>query len=196
MKFLLDFFPLIAFLLAFNYPEEREQGIYYATYALMAASIVQIALSWLIYKKVEKMHLVTLVVVMIAGGLTIALHDDRFIRWKPTIVFWGFALVTLGSQFLRGKNIYRGMLQMADDSIKMPDKVWFHLNMAWAVFFIFCGCLNLYAAFVLFADSIDKWVDFKVWGLTILNFVFIIGQTIYMWPYLKEHSQESDSGED
>ena len=179
MKFLFDFFPLVAFLIAFYYPEDREQGIYLAIQVLIIASVIQIFVYWLITRKFEKMH-------VILGGATLLLQDLRFIKWKPTVVNWIFALVFLGSQFIGKKPIIRRMM---DHAISVPDKVWTKLNVGWVVFFIFSGTANLYVAYNF---STEFWVNFKVYGLLGLTFIFAIGQALYMSRYMKEVKEEKE----
>ena len=103
MKFLFDFFPLVAFLVAFYYPEDREQGIYLGIQAMIIASAIQIIVYWLMTRKFEKMHVITLILTVILGGATFYFQDMRFFKWKPTAVNWIFALVFIGSHFI-GKN--------------------------------------------------------------------------------------------
>jgi len=183
MKFLFDFFPIIAFFIAFYIPEDREQGIYIATYTIIVASFFQICLYWLLYKKFEKMHLITFVVVLIFGGLTIYLHNEAFIKWKPTIVNWCFAIAFIVSQFYGEKTLFQRMLNMADDKLQLPTHVWRNINMSWGIFFIFMGFVNLYVAFNY---STEFWVNFKAWGMTLLNISFMIGMGIYLYRYIKD----------
>ncbi len=191
MKFLFDFFPVIAFFIAFYLPEEREQGIYLATYTIIIASFIQICAYWLLYKKFEKMHIITFVVVLIFGGLTIYLQDEVFIKWKPTIVNWCFSLAFIGSHFIGKKVLFQRMVTMADHKLEFPDHVWRNLNISWAIFFIFLGFVNLYVAY---SFSTEFWVNFKAWGMTLINFIFLIGIFIYMYKYLKE--EEIDTQEE
>jgi intracellular septation protein len=188
MKFLFDFFPIIAFFIAFYIPENREQGIYIATYTIIIATFIQITLYWLLYKKFEKMHLITFVVVLIFGSLTIYLQDENFIKWKPTIVNWCFALAFIGSHFYGEKTLIQRMLNMADDKIHLPSHAWRNLNISWALFFIFMGFVNLYVAFNF---STEFWVNFKAWGMTLLNLTFMIGMGIYLYRYIKDIEAES-----
>ena len=126
------------------------------------------------------MHVITLVLTVILGGLTLLLKDIRFIKWKPTAVNWVFALVFLGSQFIGKKPIIRRMM---DHAISVPDEIWTKLNMGWVVFFIFSGIANLYVAYNF---STEFWVNFKVYGLLGLTFIFAIGQAMYMSRYIKD----------
>ena len=184
MKFLFDFFPLVAFLIAFYYPEDREQGIYLAIQVLIVASAIQIFVYWLITRKFEKMHVITLVLTVILGGLTLLLKDIRFIKWKPTVVNWIFALVFLGSQFIGKKPIIRRMM---DHAISVPNEIWTKLNIGWVVFFIFSGIANLYVAYNF---STEFWVNFKVYGLLGLTFIFAIAQAMYMSQHIKDINEE------
>ncbi len=192
MKFLFDFFPLAAFLVAFYYPENREQGIYLATYTIIVATFIQVFAYWLLYKKFEKMHLITFVVVIIIGGLTIYFHDERFIKWKPTIVNWCFALALIGSHFVGDKTLLQRMINLVENKLILPDQVWRNINLSWGIFFIFTGFVNLYIAFNF---STEFWVNFKVWGMTGLNLIFLIGMGFYMYPYLKESEADATSQE-
>ena len=183
MKFLFDFFPIIAFFIAFYVPEDREQGIYAATYTIIIASFIQISLYWLLYRKYEKMHLITFVVVLIFGSLTIYLQNEAFIKWKPTIVNWCFAIALIGSHFIGKKPLFQRMINIADDKLVLPDNVWRNINLAWGYFFIFIGFVNLYVAFNY---STEYWVNFKAWGMTLLNIVFLIAIGFYMYRYIED----------
>ena len=191
MKFLIDFFPLLAFFIAFKIPEDTEQGIYLATATLIVATIIQLVVNWLIYRRFEKTHVVTFLVVLILGGATLLLHDERFIKWKPTIVFWIFAVVALASEFIGDRNLFRRFIGMVDRNIEAPDFVWTRLNLSWIIFFLVLGFLNLYVAY-----NFDRavWVDFKVIGLTILNLVFMAGQIFYLFRYIKHTPEQAGDG--
>jgi len=188
MKFLFDFFPIIAFFIAFYIPEDREQGIYIATYTIIIATTIQIILYWLLYKKFEKMHLITFAVVLVFGGLTIYLNDENFIKWKPTIVNWCFSIAFIGSHFIGDKTLIERMLTMVENKLELPVHAWRNLNISWALFFIFMGFVNLYVAFNY---STEFWVNFKAWGMTLLNLSFMVGMGIYLYKYLKDIEPES-----
>lgn len=183
MKFLFDFFPVIAFFIAFYVPEDRQQGIYAATYTIMIATLIQICVYWLLYRKFEKMHIITFVVVLIFGGLTIYLQDEVFIKWKPTIVNWCFAVALIASHFIGDKTLFQRMINLADEKLQLPDQVWRNVNMSWGLFFIFLGFVNLYVAF---SFTTEFWVNFKAWGMTLLNLAFLIAIFAYMYQYLKD----------
>ncbi len=180
MKFLFDFFPILAFFIAFKVTGDSEFGIYTATAVLMAASFMQITVYWLMYRRFENMHLIALGVVLLFGGATLLLHDERFIQWKPTVVLWIFSLMTIGSQYIGKKNAFQRMIQYSDERITAPDSIWFRLNISLALFFIILGIANIYVAY-----NFDRaiWVDFKVFGITILNIIFMGGAMFYMLRY-------------
>ena len=125
MKQLLDFIPLIIFFALY-----KLYDIYVATGALIVASAIQIALTYMLYKKVEKMQLITFFMVAIFGGMTIFLHDDNFIKWKVTIVYVVFA-VGLAVSHLMGKSAVKGML---GKEITLPEPVWAKITWAWVAF--------------------------------------------------------------
>lgn len=180
MKFLIDFFPVIAFFVGFYIPEDREQGIYLATAAAIAASFIQIAGTWLVKRRVENMHLVTFLLILVLGGATLLLQDKTFIKWKPTAVNWLFAVVFLGSQFIGSKPLVRRMLE---HSVSVPDHVWSGLNLGWVGFFFTMGLINLYVAFN-FSDEI--WVNFKMFGILGLTFLFVFAQALYLSRHMSE----------
>jgi intracellular septation protein len=138
MKLLADFFPILLFFVAY-----KLYGIYVATAVAIAASVIQVATSWYRHHRVEKMHLVTLGLLAVFGGLTIALQDRTFIMWKPSIVNWLFAAVFLGSHFIGDKPLVQRMMSHA---IEVPRPVWSRLNQLWVLFFIALGAANLYVA--------------------------------------------------
>ncbi|GLO61165.1 putative intracellular septation protein A [Vibrio sp. MACH09] len=178
MKQLIDFIPLIIFFALY-----KMYDIYTATGALIVATAIQIALTYFIYKKVEKMQLVTFVIVTVFGGMTIFFHDDNFIKWKVTIVYALFSLGLFVTQ-LMGKPVIKGML---GKEITLPDSVWAKINWAWVGFFILCSLLNIYVAFNL---PLDVWVNFKVFGLLAATFGFTLLTGIYIYKHLpKEESK-------
>jgi intracellular septation protein len=193
MKFLFDFFPILAFFIAFKMTSDSEEGIYIATSVLMISSFIQVAIYWLMYRRFEKMHLITLGVVIVFGGATLLLHDERFIKWKPTVVMWIFAVVALASEYIGEKNLFHRMMHYADDKISVPDFVWFRLNIGLVLFFIFIGAANLYVAF-----NFDRstWVDFKTFGIAGLNLIFMTGMMFYLFRFIKDPEKLLSDGTD
>ena len=182
MKFLFDFLPLLVFFAAF-----KLYGIYAATAAAIAASVVQVGAFRALYRRYEPAHLVTLAVIALFGALTIALRDDAFIKWKPTVVNWAFSAVILAAPLFLKKSALEYVLGGA---LQLPRAVWRKLNLAWAAFFAVMGLLNLYVAFYYNAAATAEartqfWVNFKVFGLTGLTFAFILVQMLFLARHLK-----------
>ncbi len=151
-----------------------------ATSVAIVVSIVQVAWSWFRHHKVEKMHLITMGLIVILGGATLLFQDERFIKWKPTVVNWLFAIVFLGSQYIGSKNIIKRMM---DEQVVLPEPVWAKLNLAWALFFFATGCANL---FVAYHFETETWVNFKLFGILGLTILFVIAQAIYLSRYIEE----------
>jgi intracellular septation protein len=194
MKLLLDFFPIALFFIAYKYgggiyewggQEYDVKSIYVATAVMIVATLVQTALTWFMHRKIEKMHVITLALVVILGGATIWLQDPEFIMWKPTVVNWLFAAGFIGAAVFTGKTLLERMM---GEHISLEKPVWNRLNMAWVLFFILSGVLNLYVAF---SFSEETWVNFKLFGLLGLTFIFIIAQSIYLSKHI-EHKPESN----
>jgi intracellular septation protein len=143
MKFLADFFPILLFFVVY-----KLYDIYVATAVAIAASLAQVGYFWLKNRRVEVMHLVTLGLLVVFGGLTIALHDRTFIMWKPSIVNWLFAAAFLASQFIGGRPLIERMMSHAID---VPPPIWQRLNLMWVVFFTLMGVANLIVANSFFA---------------------------------------------
>jgi len=178
MKFLTDFLPVALFFIAYKMAD-----IYVATGVLIATSFAQVGIQWLQHRKVEKMHLVVLGLAVFFGGLTLALRDPLFIKWKPTVVNWLFAIAFLGSQFIGKSTLVERMMSHA---VTLPAGIWGRLNMAWALFFLLMGGLNLYVAFN-FAE--ETWVNFKLFGMMGLTFLFVIIQALYMARFMQETNE-------
>ena len=181
MKLLYDFFPVILFFAAY-----KLYDIYVATAVAIVAAFIQVGGVWLKHRRFETMHLVTLALIVILGGATLALHDPVFIKWKPTLVNWLFGLAFLGSHFVGDKTIVERMM---GKQVELPGMVWWRLNLAWVVFFAFSGLANLYVAY-----NFDEptWVNFKLFGMLGLTFAFIILQAFYISRHMKpENGQDS-----
>jgi len=181
MKLLFDFFPVVLFFVAY-----KLYNIYVATAVIIVASIVQVGWSWIRHRRIENMHLITLAFVVVLGGATLFLHDEMFIKWKPTIVNWIFALVFLGSQFIGTKSIVQRLME--SQVIVTTEKVWGRLNIGWVTFFILMGAINLYVAYHF---STDTWVNFKLFGMLGLTIVFVILQSMYLMQYMVPEEQQN-----
>ena len=177
MKFLFDLFPVILFFVAFKF-----FGIYIATAVAIVATVAQIA--WVCYRhrKIDNVQWVTLGVIVVFGGATLLLHDETFIKWKPTVLYWLFGAALLVAEFGFRKNLIKAMM---GKQITLADSVWRWLLMSWIGFFVIMGVLNLYVAFNF---STDAWVNFKLFGGTGLMLAFVVLQALLLAKYV-------DSGE-
>jgi intracellular septation protein len=174
MKFLFDLFPILLFFLAY-----KLYDIYVATAVAIAAAFLQTGLYWLKHRKFETMHLVTLGILVLFGGLTLVLHDPVFIKWKPTVVNWLFALIFLGSRFIGQRTLVERMMSHA---ISVPAAVWLKLNWAWTLFFITIGLMNI---FVAYHFSEATWVNFKLFGMLGLTLLFVFVQAFYLSRFME-----------
>lgn len=193
MKLLFDFFPILLFFITYKFgpalaPADqawlRENPIYLATLVAMGASIVQVAYTWIKNRKIENMHLLSLVLIVVFGGATLYLKDPLFIKWKPTVLNWLFGAVFLGSQLFGRRTVIERML---GGQLELPAPIWRRLNLIWAVFFIVVGGVNLYVAY-RFEEAV--WVNFKLFGMLGLTFLFVILQSLYLARYLPEPKPE------
>ncbi len=180
MKLLFDFLPIMIFFGVYKYTGD----MIIATAVLIPATIIQMLVTWMRTHKIEKMQLVTLALVVVLGGATVLLKDKTFIQWKPTVVNWLFAVAFLGSQFIGAKTLVQRMMESA---VALPAPIWTRLNLAWVVFFIVMGALNLYVAKTM---SEEAWVNFKLFGMLGLTLVFIILQGIYLSKHISEKDEE------
>ena len=194
MKAFLDFIPVFFFFLSYvfftdipaeyindvnaffgiNLNTEKSSGIYFATLVLMITYSIQFVILMLI-KKVKKIHYITLFIILIAGLSTLYFKNPFFIKIKPSIVYWGFALFFILNNMFSKENIIKKLLK---EQIELDNKNWSVLSNSWIIFFILCGFLNLYVA-NFFTE--ETWVEFKFYILgIILPIIFIILNGIYI----------------
>lgn len=174
MKLLYDYFPIICFFVAY-----KLWGIYVATAVTMAASFLQVGLYWLMHRRFEKVHLMTMVLIFLLGGSTLIFHNIIFIKWKPSIIYWLFSVLLIGSHYFGKSTLIHRML---GDKIKLPQKVWARVNASWGIFFFLMGFANLY---VVYNYSTSTWVNFKLFGTLGLTIVFILLQVVYMSRHME-----------
>lgn len=169
MKLLFDLLPVILFFAAF-----KLKGIFVATSVAIAASVLQIGWMLVRRKRVDRMMWASLGIIAVFGGATLLLHNETYIKWKPTILYWLMSAVLVGGQVFLKKNGMKGLLgkQMA-----LPDKAWNAVNLSWGIFFAVIGCANLIVAYLF---STDTWVNFKLFGIMGCIFVFAIVQSLIL----------------
>lgn len=204
MKLLFDFLPILLFFGTFKYTESNkewaaafatqhlgflvaggqvgtaEAPVMLATVVVIIASLLQVGWLKARGKKVDMMLWISLALVVVLGGLTVWLHSETFIKWKPTGLYWAMGLSFLVSQFLFGRNLLKLML---GEQLQLPAPVWARLSLAWVAFFAAMGVLNLWVAFN-FATA--TWVNFKLFGGIGLMLLFTLAQGLYISRHLPE----------
>ncbi|MCS4293059.1 intracellular septation protein [Comamonas sp. BIGb0152] len=179
MKFLIDFFPILLFFAAF-----KVWGVFVATGVAIAATIAQIAYLRFKVGKVEPMQWISLGVIVVFGGATLLFHDESFIKWKPTVLYWVMAVVLLGGQWLFNKNL---MQKLMSSQVQLPQAVWNTVNYSWALFFTIMGIVNIWVAYKY---DLDTWVTFKMFGGLGLMLVFVIGQAMYLSRHIQQSPED------
>lgn len=216
MKQLFDFLPIILFFIIYKFfldlpdelitavnsllpfmaltPGDNSGAIYLATLVAIVSTVIQVGISATITKKVEKMPLITLVLLVIFGGATLLLKDPVFIQWKPTAINWLFGFGFLISQFIGNKPLVQRMMAQA---ITINDEtVWTKLNFSWVLFFALSGLANIIVAPAIdpfnlnFTES--TWVDFKLFGLMGMTIAFVIAQAFYLARYMPATTEGTD----
>jgi intracellular septation protein len=183
MKLLIDFFPIVLFFAAY-----KLWGIYVATGVAIAATIVQIA--WLrhAHGKVEPMQWLSLGIIVVFGGATILAHDETFIKWKPTVLYWLMGGALAAGQLFFRRNLLKSLM---GSQLELPETAWRAMNWSWIGFFALMGVLNLWVAFRF---DTDTWVNFKLFGGLGLMALFVIGQALYLSRYMKD-GKEAGAGD-
>ena len=169
MKLLFDFFPIIVFFVVY-----KLFGIYNATTIAMIAAVLQVVYYRFKHQRYEKVHLISLGLIVVLGSATLIFRNPWFIKWKPTTLYWLSSLVFLGSTFIGEKPLIRKMMEK---NIELPVPIWIKLNYAWALFFMIMGCINLYVAYTF---DTDIWVNFKLFGGAGLTVLFVFIQALYL----------------
>lgn len=204
MKFLFDSLPVILFFVIFKWGEshaEAAQGlasaylgglvsgagptaaqapILLATAVAILATFAQIGYLVARRRKVDTMLWVSLAIIVVFGGATIYFNNETFIKWKPTVLYWLFAAVLLGSSLFFNKNLIRALMEQ---QMALPNSVWHRLNLSWVAFFLAMGLLNL---FVAYSFSTAVWVNFKMFGGIGLMLAFVVAQSLLLSRYLKD----------
>jgi intracellular septation protein len=173
MKVLFDLLPVVLFFVGF-----KLYGIFVATAIAIATTFALILYSKIRFGKIDKMLIINGAIISVLGGITLLLHDQTFIMWKPTVLYWLLAVGLLFSRYAFNKNLIQ---QMMETILNPPAKIWDRLNWLWVGFLLGLGCLNLYVAFHF---SLDTWVNFKLFGATTLFFVFVMAQTFALREFL------------
>jgi len=193
MKQFIDFIPLILFFIVYKLDPRNVElagqsfsvgGIYSATAVLIATSVVVYGALLIKQRKLDKGQWVTLAACLVFGGMTLAFHSETFLKWKAPVVNWLFALAFAGSHFIGDRPLIQRIMGHA---VNLTDSLWAKLNVAWVLFFLICGCVQLFVAFTFQS----YWVDFKVFGSLGMTLLFLIGQGVF----LARHMHDEPTGE-
>lgn len=206
MKLLFDFLPIALFFAVFKYAEANrdwaaalatgqlgflvsggvvgptEAPVLLATVTVIVATLAQVVWLKLRGRRIDTMLWVSLGLVVVLGGATIYFHNETFIKWKPSVLYWAMGLSLWLSPLLFGKNLLRVLL---GEQMQLPDRVWHRLNFAWVAFFALMGLLNLWVAYHF---STDGWVNFKLFGGIGLMLLFTLAQGLYLSRHLKHET--------
>lgn len=199
MKFLFDLLPVLLFFAAYKFagasPEASHalatqllgQGIVASQAPILIATGVAIVATigqvlWLMARgrKVDTMLWLSLAIIVVFGGATLFFHDATFIKWKPTVLYWLFALTLTVSVLFLKRNLIRALMQ---EQVELPEPVWSRLNASWIAFFTVMGVLNLYVAY---SYSEEAWVNFKLYGGMGLMFLFVLAQGFMLSRHIEE----------
>jgi intracellular septation protein len=184
MRLLIDFFPIVLFFGAY-----KLHDIYIATGVLMAATVLQTGLIYALDKRLQTLQKATLVLVLVFGMLTLVLQDDRFIKWKPTVLYLSMALVLGTALWVWQKNFLKLLL---GSQLELPDPVWFRLTGIWVGYFVFMATINAYVAHYF---STEDWVNFKLWGY-VFPVLFIVGQGLYVARHMGDGPKDGGASND
>lgn len=213
MKFLFDLLPVILFFATYRIAEAFKEAaaplgasvfgwmvsdgvvtpndapILWATAVAILVTTAMVVYVKARGRRVDPMLWLSFGIIVVMGGATIWLHNDLFIKWKPTILYWAFAAVLVFSQAVLRKNLMRSMMQ---EQIEMPDALWRRLNLAWVAFFSAMGVINLYVAYNYPRDT---WVSFKAFGAMGLLLLFALAQAVWLSRHVKEPEQTKPTAE-
>ena len=211
MKLLLDFLPIFLFFGTYNYAKGQkdwaaqfatdhfgavvsggivgpsEAPVLLATVVVIVATLAQIAVLKARGKRIDMMLWISLGLVVVFGGATIWFHNETFIKWKPSVLYWAMGLSFWVSQTFFRKNLLQAMI---GEQLQLPAPAWQRLNISWITFFAAMGVLNLLVAFNF---STDAWVNFKLFGGMGLMLLFTVGQGMYMARYIKPEVDEAEA---
>ncbi|MFV0276548.1 MAG: inner membrane-spanning protein YciB [Parahaliea sp.] len=189
MKQLAEFLPIVLFFIIYQMKGQTLtlgdwsytfDGIFTATAVLMAATTIQVLLTWVLTRQLERRSLWMLLAVCLFGGATLTFRNEAFIQWKPTIFNWVLALVFGASQFFGERNL---MERTLGSQLVLPHPVWTRLNLLWVANFTIVGALNLVVAY---GFSEETWVSYKLYSAIGFTVLLTILTAVMVSPYLKE----------
>jgi intracellular septation protein len=180
VKILVEAGPLVAFFIA-----NARAGIFWGTGTYMVAAAIALTVAWIMTRRIAIVPVVTLVFVLAFGALTLALHDDTFIKMKVTLINTLFGAILAGG-LMFGRSLLKPVF---GEAMALDDAGWKKLTLRWALFFFVVAGLN---EAVWRSVSTDTWVNFKVFGILPLTFVFALAQM----PLMQRHAPPEEEGAD
>jgi intracellular septation protein len=198
MKQLLEFLPIVLFFVVYQMDgetvtvgsyEHTIDGIFTATAVLIAATALQVLVTFLINRSIDKRSLWMLVAVSVFGGATLLFRNELFIQWKPTIFNWGLAVVFMGFHLFSERSLLERAL---GNQIRLPKPVWGRLNLMWITNFLIVGGLNL---FVAYRYSEATWVSYKLYSAIGFTLLLTILTAIIIMPHARESSPATSKQE-
>lgn len=184
MQLLYEVLPVFLFFLAFKFYD-----IYVATVVGIVSTMLQVLATRVVTGEWDRKQVITMAIFIVFGGMTLYFHDPIFVKWKPTIVFWIFAVAILFTQVFTKKPMMQRMMEGAmQQSGTVPSQIWRRINIMWAIFFVVMGAINLYVAYYF---SNDAWVNFKFYGITAALLLVSILQAFYLLRYITEKEQST-----
>jgi intracellular septation protein len=181
MQFALEYAPIILFFAAY-----KLKDIYFATGIAIAASVAAIAYAFFVQKKVTTIQWVSLAIIVVFGGATLLLHDETFIKWKPSALYLVFAITLLAGKLFAKRDWIRVLFEQAN--IQAPAAVWTKITWLWVAFFVGMAALNGYVATHF---SLDTWVNFKVWWAMGIFLVFTVANVLFLSKYISEDEKKA-----
>lgn len=179
MQTFMEYIPLIGFFIVYKMVD-----IYWAAGALVGGMALMLVLSAVLKHEITKKTWIIFAFATVMAGLTIAFRDEAFLKWKFTILYMIAGAALLISRYVMKTNLIKKSME---SNFNLPENIWDKVNIAWSGFFLFCAGLNVY---VFNNWSLDAWVNFKVFGVTGLMFVYIIATVFYIYPYLPDEDKE------
>jgi len=195
MQQLVEMFPIVLFFLAYSAngrvvdvlgTQITFNGIYTATAVLMIATTIQVLLTWLITKRVEKRLLLMFIVVMATGSLTLILQNKIFIQWKPTLFNFALAVAFMVAPLIGNRKTL--LERTLGQQLELPVVAWQRLNYLWIANFVLAGSCNL---FVAYQYSEATWVSYKLWSMIGFTLVLSILTALIISPHIKDDQQPS-----
>ena len=189
MQALAEFAPLVAFFVTY-----RLGGLYDATAVLMVAMLALLGFDWLRQRRIPPLHAVSAALVLVLGGATLVLHNRLFIQWKPTVLFWLVSVAFIASFWIGERTLTQRFLEPAlAGRVPVSPQQWRRMNAWSALFYLLLGALNLAVAY---GASERAWVYFKLFGLGLLTFGFVLLQVLWLSraaPALPARAPASDT---